>query len=1096
MSNVVLTAVPGNQKISVSWTLSGDASAATRGELIVNDVIMNQNVPTNGFKSIPINDTDWGARKTFFNGENGIEYSVMLLVYVNQTVYKSELLKKRPQSVSVNPIIECEGTTSAVRIQIKNYSSVEDQSNGFSINTDYEVFYNSDTRKFPAASELMLDGLENGRQYEIGVRAINGNGVSDFSLTKVVTPSSKPLNVTDFGASVKDHGVMLNWVPPVNMLADSTYIISKKVANGEYEDLSPLSKTIQVAPVAPSTTTTTANRVSYEYTGLDNGVRHSFRIRVYNSASGYSGYLYQLDKVPYGLPDVPGFSFTVENQKINIRLSRPVSTNGESLKKYILKRINSNGVEGSALIPSVAMDLSFNEYHVISNLENGTQYSFNAYALNNIDPNSSSVAQLISATPYGAPGAVTSLTAVGGDLEVRLSWVAPTNTGGADVLSYRVSYSYESTAAVGTLGSVGYIPPVYTNVAVTTNDLFSVLTTGLVNGRSTDFKVVAYFTRTIEYTSAEEPKACTPFRAPDAPVVSAVMSGDNISYSWLEPELYGLPFQSYRYKTMLTNQLYPDLVPWVTPDLSANTLVVAPKSSPSDYGKSHKLLIYTITKNGTLPPVESTVTEKLYTPYIAPSVVRRLAVYPKKDALLVTWDPPANFGGYTSIKYKVCVDNDMSEPEIDAEKIVIDGLTEPRAYSITVYAIGCIDGALKQNSPVQSGAGTPYTQPPTPANFSATPQVSNASVILTWDAVSVSDQNTTKYVIFRNDDHVTETDLLTYTYVGTEGVSSVYKVMTKQLWAAGYTTYSEFTPEITATPYGNPETVSQLTLSAVSNAMTISWLPLSVSQKHGLTGTVFYDVVVSYMENGQKMPLPTVPVSGTTTLYVENLVNDRDYTVEVKTRIFNTELERDILSTGVASKTIRVNPKPAGPLNGSVSFIPSNGNIRVEWFSPANDSYEFVRYEIFVNNDPPIPSSSNVRSGTKNFLNIPLTNGTSNVVKICRVGTLNGVESSSDFVTSQSLMPFGKPLLSAPVISGKDINFSINPNGSGLIQILVFATTDKYTAGDEAYKLVSYTSEPSTGTVAKTITLNIANGTVIQGVFYAVINAAGATTPV
>jgi hypothetical protein len=539
----------------------------------------------------------------------------------------------------------------------------------------------------------------------------------------------------------------------------------------------------------------------------------------------------------------------------------------------------------------------------------------------------------------------------------------------------------------------------------------------------------------------------------------------------------------------------PQDVSWIdlSTNMSNNTLVVSPPS----YGVSYSLYIKTVTKNGALPLVESLETKADTTPYKAPSAVENLAVYSKVESLDVVWDPPSDKGGYTTIRYIVSVNGvPIAESAILSEKITIDELKEAQSYGISVVAQGYIGSLPDKKSVIKSKPGTPYFEVQPPTNFTAIPQISS-SVILSWTAPQASEEIAFQYVIFRDDDKIYTTTASELTYQDnnlTRGRAYVYKVMTKQVWTTGYTSYSNFTTPITATPYNVPDAVNGLNVSVGDKSMSVSWLALTDLERNGVSGTVNYDIVVRDASSG--LVFSSTSTTGLSASYSTGLENGKAYTVELRARIYNAQISQDVTSAAV-TQTKTVNIKPAAPTG--LEVIPGDGKLTVRWFAPSSpDAYTFVKYEIYVNEVYNSDSTLNVASGTKNSLDLTLPNGTSNTVKIRRVGSSNSSESYSDFINDSSTkMPFGKPIaLSAPVISGKTITFSINPNGSGLIQIMVFAGTNKYTAGDQAYQLAQYSAEPATGTVTKTITLVIADGTVINSVFYALINAAGATTSV
>lgn len=1087
--------VAGTNTMVATWVLNGPAASASvvSAELIVNDISMNPNVAANGYRSFMATPAQVTARAIEVSGLNGVRYSVRLFVTADGVRYMTTMKDVIPQSVPQAPVISCEGTTNSIVISIDNFPSGLNEINGFSEILGYEVFYNNAYKSFSASSSLTLvaiDGVANGTDYEVAVRAKNQNGVSPFSSTKVVRPTDRPLNVSAMEAVAADRSVVLNWTPPSGMTADSEYRIQVKLGAGAYEPETALSKMVpavaasQGVPAVPESA-----RVSETYTALVNGSSYSFRIRVYNPVTLKFSEFLERTAIPYGRPNAPKSVVDVSNNRIQIKLSKPDIENGRPVTDYILNRV-LDGVETP--VQSVSNDASGNPIYVIQNLVNGTQYSFNSYALNALSPESKSVVGVITATPYGAPGAVTGLAAVGLDQEVRLTWVAPANAGGADVLSYRISYRYVSTAAVGTVGTVGYIAEVYTDVVETTNDLFKNLTTGLVNGTLIEFNVVAFFTRTIEYLGASSPVSCRPFKKADKIAANAVVmtTNDRISYSWAQPALHGLPFVRYMYKALLASNTQPQLTQWV--NLATNSEIV----SPLVFGQQHKLLLKTITMNGSVE-VESDETEVLYTPYKKPDPVRNLQVYAKNLSLDVVWDPPASsgFGGYPSLRYNVTIDNIANFAPTANEKVTIYDLSDKTSYLISVVALGYLNDEPQKVSDIVSASGAPHGTPDKPTGFRAVPEKST-SVTLSWVAPVGYAQTPVKYVIFRNGDRIVD-DYTSTTYPDTgleRGVSHKYKVMTKQVWGDSFVSYSDFTDELTATPYNNPAPVQNLAALVSDKAMDITWNPLSTADKNGIIGTVYYDIVVSHLEGSTKVVDKTANQTGTSVGFT-GLVNGTLYTVEVKAEIYNSEIAEDVQST-VASMEATVNMKPAAPRE--VVFTPSSGKINVAWFGAATDGYNLRNYQISVD-DVITTSMLDVKSGTKNSLDLQLPNGTSYTVKMRRVGRISGsnIDYFSDWTSSQSLMPFGAPILTSGAINSLDrkkLDFVIQPNGSQITKIVALIVTDKYASTDEVFKQVTVSNLATSGSISETVSFNIAQGTNITSFLAIVVNANGLVT--
>lgn len=153
----------------------------------------------------------------------------------------------------------------------------------------------------------------------------------------------------------------------------------------------------------------------------------------------------------------------------------PSSTGGAAITGYRIEQ-STNG--GTSWTVAVANTASTSTSQVVTGLTNGTAYVFRVAAINTVGtgPNS---ATSNSVTPSrSVPGAPTSVTAVAGNAEAIVGWVAPTFTGGSAIAGYRIEQqrgSGEWTVAVANTGST------------TTN----AVVTGLTNGESYRFRVAA-----------------------------------------------------------------------------------------------------------------------------------------------------------------------------------------------------------------------------------------------------------------------------------------------------------------------------------------------------------------------------------------------------------------------------------------------------------------------------------------------------------------------------------------------------------------------------------------------------------------------------
>lgn len=141
-------------------------------------------------------------------------------------------------------------------------------------------------------------------------------------------------------------------------------------------------------------------------------------------------------------------------------------------------RIQQSADNGSTWTTVVSTTGSAVTSRIIAGLTNGTAYRFRVAAINSVDVGAYSAASNAVTPAAGVPGAPTSVTAVAGNAEAIVGWVAPSSTGASPITGYRIEQqrgSGEWTVAIANTGSA------------TTN----AVVTGLTNGETYRFRVAA-----------------------------------------------------------------------------------------------------------------------------------------------------------------------------------------------------------------------------------------------------------------------------------------------------------------------------------------------------------------------------------------------------------------------------------------------------------------------------------------------------------------------------------------------------------------------------------------------------------------------------
>jgi hypothetical protein len=213
------------------------------------------------------------------------------------------------------------------------------------------------------------------------------------------------------------------------------------------------------------------------------------------------------------VPEAPtGVAATIgQDQAVSLTWTAPVGNGGGAIDYYVVFKDGVDEAHPTSLST------------VIAGLNNGQAYRFTVAAHNGagIGPQSAPV----NATPLAVPGVPESLTAVGGNAQVSLSWAAPVSNGGR-AIDYYVVYR--------------------DGVEVSRAAALSALVANLSNGVQYTFSVAAHNDLGLGLLSASVTIAAA--TTPSVPRNMAAVSGPGkISLTWEAPaSTGGSPVVSYR----------------------------------------------------------------------------------------------------------------------------------------------------------------------------------------------------------------------------------------------------------------------------------------------------------------------------------------------------------------------------------------------------------------------------------------------------------------------------------------------------------------------------------------------------------------------
>jgi prepilin-type N-terminal cleavage/methylation domain-containing protein len=291
-----------------------------------------------------------------------------------------------------------------------------------------------------ATTAYVIADLTNGTEYTFKVAAYGSAGEGARSTTASATPITVPAAISFATSTLENGAVTVNWSSSPSSAAP---IDSFTVKRG-------------------STTVATgvaANLTSYRFSGLAAGLQYNFEVIAVNDAGSTSASItetaYAVPAAPQNLTAVPGdASVTLSWSPVDSSASAPVA----GYRIYL-------DVDGVPTLVGATAQTT----HPVSGLINGTASTFRVTAYGNAGESSRTS---VTATPIGAPGAVTFTTPSLTDRAITVNWDA-TSTAANPVTGFDV---YQGAT------------PVATGLAASTRQFaFS----GLTAGTSYTFKVVS-----------------------------------------------------------------------------------------------------------------------------------------------------------------------------------------------------------------------------------------------------------------------------------------------------------------------------------------------------------------------------------------------------------------------------------------------------------------------------------------------------------------------------------------------------------------------------------------------------------------------------
>ena len=407
-------------------------------------------------------------------------------------------------------------------------------------------------------------------QYPALVVDFNGDGEAtwqEFGNQRTFTTPPAPQNMT---ATQGNASIILSWNQPTDG--------GSPITEYHYQATSDLSwgNTWNIVPGGSDVTTLTV-------TDLSNGTAYSFRVRARNQA-GNGQPTHHVTATPAAAPEAPPYlnAFSGDGQ-VKLTWARAVSPHSTIIKhQYQQRTPDEEYVDWTDVADSGHGQSNFRT-HTLSDLDNGTEYTFRVRAVNGTGPGAPS--DDASTTP-GLPDQPSDLTWTPGDESITLSWTDPDDPS-------ITAYQYRQDDGD------------WTSIAVSTQHTV----VGLTNGTTYSFSVQAV------NPHGDSPASDTVTATPGVPGrpanLAIAINDDTVTLSWDNPVDSSITGYQYRQSTDGEASWSPD---WT--DISggdADTTTHSPPSSNFDI--AHSFQVRAMTNHGkglTSDTVRTTAALRIY----------------------------------------------------------------------------------------------------------------------------------------------------------------------------------------------------------------------------------------------------------------------------------------------------------------------------------------------------------------------------------------------------------------------------------------------------------------------------------------------------
>ena len=504
---------------------------------------------------------------------------------------------------------------------------------------------------------------------------------------------------------------------------------------------------------------------------------------------------------------------------------------------------------------------------------NGISYSYAITAIRGTVESSQSGA--VAVTPVGAtPAAPAGISTTIGDGQVSLTWSAPSGANHYEIFRDGIS--------VGTSTAASYT------------------STGLTNGTSYSFTVVAYRDNSAGSAPSSAVTATPVAAATGKPTNLAAVVGDSsVSLTWTAPA-GATSFQVFRNGTALATTTSPSYT-----DTTATNAVTYSYYVVSFKGNSAASTA-SATVNAT--PVATT-----------PSQPTGLIAAAGDGQVSLTWTASASATSYGVYRGGTLIGTSTTATYKDTN--ATNGTTY--SYYVVAYTLNSAPSAQSSAATVTPTAVAPAA----PSAVVASP--GDSQVILSWAAPAGADA----YKVYRNGTLITSSSIATTTYTDsglTNGTTYTYYVVAFKQNSAASAASGSVSATPTAASVGTP---TGLAASAGDAKVSLTW--------NAPAGATSYQILRNAVQIG----------TSTTAAYTDTgLTNGTAYSYTVKALIGTTVSSA---SSAVSATPVAVAPSAPTGLNATVG----SAQIGLTWTAPTGaDRYAVYRNGSLLSNTITTPS--------------------------------------------------------------------------------------------------------------------------------------------